>query len=144
MKKSIIFLIIVFTILLIGCSKNSKVDVIKRIEMNWNVSLPTDMKEDYNYYSPTFTGRADQYAVFSYTDSSIEKIKSMFDFKQKDEDLKKELKSYYNIKNRSESVIDEKYLLDFTKNYTYYVIDKAVWLIINESDKTLTVYIKGY
>ena len=144
MKKVLFFLIIVFTIFLIGCSKNSKVDVIKRIEKNWNVSLPTDMKEEYNYYSPTFTGRADQYAVFNYTDSSIKKINTMFDFKQKDEELTSELESYYDIKNQSESVIDVKYLLDFTKDYTYYVIDNAVWLIINESDKTLTVYIKGY
>ena len=143
MKKVLLCLIIVFITLLIGCSNNT-VDVVKRIKKNWNVSLPTDMKEEYNYYSPTFTGRADQYVVFNYTDSSIEKIKSMFDFKQKDEDLKEEMESYYNIKNQSESVIDEKYLLDLTKDYTYYVIDNAVWLIINESDKTLTIYIKGY
>ena len=63
---------------------------------------------------------------------------------KKNEDLKEELESYYNIKNQSESLIDEKYLLDFTKDYTYYVIDNAVWLIINESDKTLTIYNKGY
>ena len=68
----------------------------------------------------------------------------MFDFKQKDEDLISELESFYNIYNQSKSEIDKKYILDFTKNYTYYVVDKAVWLIINESDKTLTVYIKGY
>ena len=144
MKKVLLCLIIVFITLLIGCSKDSKVDVIKRIKKNWNVNLPTDMKEEYNYYSPTFTGRADQYAVFSYTDSSIEKLNSMFDFKQKDEDLTSELESFYNITNHSKSEIDKKYILDFTKNYTYYVLDKAVWLIINESDKTLTVYIKGY
>lgn len=83
MKKVLFSLIIVFTIFLIGCSKNRKVDVIKRIEKNWDVSLPTDMKEEYNYYSETFTGRADQYAVFSYTESAFEKLNSMFDFKQK-------------------------------------------------------------
>ena len=143
MKKLLCCLILFFTIFLIGCS-NNRVDVIKRIEKNWDVTLPTDMKEEYNYYSETFTGRADQYAVFNYTDSSIEKLNSMFVFKQKDEELTGELESYYNIKNQSESVIDKKYILDFTKNYTYYVVDKAVWLIINESDKTLTIYIKGY
>ena len=82
MKKVFFSLILLFTIFFIGCSKNSNIDVIKRIEKNWNVSLPTDMKEEYNYYSETFTGRADQYVVFNYTDSSIEKLNSMFDFKR--------------------------------------------------------------
>lgn len=81
------------------CKRNYTANIKERLETTWEVKLPEEMKELYNCYQPTFTGRACQYVVLSCNDNDKKQFNSMFAFKPKDEESVKSLQSIFDHMN---------------------------------------------
>ncbi len=138
-------LIFIFLFLVTGCARQRNVDIKERLEKVWNIKLPNEMDELYNNYQSTFTGRAFQYAVLSCTDNTIQELNVMFEFKQKDSNSVDSLESFFEMMNNDDKYkIDDDYVLDLSSDYTYYVVENSVWLVMDVKSKKLFICIFGY
>ena len=128
------------------CKRNYNANIKERLETTWEVKLPEEMKELYNCYQLTFTGRACQYVVLSCNDNDKKQFNSMFAFKPKDEESVKSLQSIFDHMNNEheKKKINEDYLLNLSEDYEYYVIENSVWLVICSTSQELIVCIRGY
>lgn len=113
------------------------IDVIKRLKLQFNVSIPDTLVEKYNiYYKSSY-----QYAVFECNEQEIESIKNQFYYHISDLN-NLYLQSFYDkIDEFETNKITDEYIVDLNNENRYLIFIGDVLLIIDDENDILSVCI---